>query len=983
MARSMSHFLKLPMLLRLCRAGVVVILVFLVHQQARWLDAQRGASLSLRQARKFFSKANRVQLRDTERGLHFVTDARGDTIGCLLTTSPFTDNIIGYSGPNDLLIALDSHGAIVGLELLRSGDTREHVEKIRRDSNFLRAFVGWKPGEAPPPKVEGVSGATLTGFAIAESIQQRLAGGAPSLRFPEPVTLDELRTLFTNIVSIVPENTRLRALDASGRLLGFAVRTSPQADNVSGYRGPTECLVALAPDGRTVTAVRVRRSYDTDSYVDQIRRAERFLKLFIGRTIEELAAFEYPKARIEGVSGATQTARAVAEGVQRRSAAELRPQAQIPPWRPKTRDWALSAVIAGALVMSFTSLRGYRPARVAWQLLLVGYVGLVNHDLLSLALFGGWAANGLALKAAPGLVLLTAAALLVPWTTRRQLYCHHICPHGAAQQLLGTIGSWLAAADQSRSEKRSPSPQPKILLSCAEGASAAPGRGGAPRPPQTMPIPTPRLSSPPDKEVSSASVTFPQTSASQNSPSPGAADEVSAKGKNSLGRSEGERSSYTPLARGRRALRTRLTYALEFLPGALLGVALLAVLLGWPVNLASLEPFDAWVWRTAGIATLVIAGVGLAASLFIPQAYCRFGCPTGALLNFVRTTGSADHWGRRDWTALGFVAAGLMAVAGVRMWPGTEPVLEPLRLTGRTMGTTWSAKILDEVADPAVIEAAIADEFEWAESLTSHWRTNTDLSEFNRTATTNAMPVPWPVLTLSRRAAEISRATDGAYDITVGPLVRLWGFGPGPRRSQPPTDSEIDAVLPAIGWQRLEVLDGVLRKQHPALEVDLSSIGVGWAIDQVAQLLERHGYTNFLVEAGGELRARGRWTIAIEHPSRACTLTNESIGTSGTYRRNFRSDGRQYSHLINPRTGRPITHRTVSVSVRHADCADADAWAAALNVLGVEAGLPLAERLNVAAQFVEERTDGKLQVRSSTTWQSKETLIDVNSPRKR
>lgn len=879
----MTLLLKRPMLLRLYRAGVVVILVFFVHQQARWLDAQRGTSISLRQARKFFPRANRVQLRDAERGLHFVTDARGDTIGCLLTTSPFTDHIIGYSGPNNLLIALDRSGAMIGLELLRSGDTEEHVQKIKRDANFLRAFIGWKPGEAPPPKVEGVSGATLTSFAIAESIQQRLAGGAPSLRFPEPVTLDDVRTLFTNAVSIAPENTRLRALDASGLLLGFAVRTSPQADNVSGYRGPTECLVAVAPDGRTITAVRVRRSYDTDSYVDQIRRAEQFLNRFVGRTLEELAAFEFPREKIEGVSGATQTARAVAEGVQRRLAAELRVQPTVPGWRPKLRDWMLSGVIAGALMMSFSPLRGDRRARVAWQLLLVGYVGLVNHDLLSLALFGGWAANGLALKAAPGLVLLAAAALMVPWTTRRQLYCHQICPHGAAQQLLGNLGLRL--------------------------------RFG--------------------------------------------------------------------LIRGRGTLRARLTRALEFLPGALLGVALLALLLGLPVNLASLEPFDAWVWRTAGLATLVIAGVGLAASLFIPQAYCRFGCPTGALLNFVRASGSADHWGRRDWAALGFVAAGLMTVVGVRTWPRTEPVVEPLRFTGRTMGTTWSAKIFDEVADPVVIEGAIADEFEWAESLTSHWRTNTDLSEFNGTATTNAMPVPWPVLTLTRRAADISRATDGAYDVTVGPLVRLWGFGPGPRRSQPPTDSEIEAVLPAIGWEKLDVLDGMLRKQHPALEVDLSSIAVGWAIDQVAQLLERRGYTNFLVEAGGELRARGRWTIAIEHPPRTCTLANESIGTSGTYRRNFQSDGRQYSHLIDPRTGRPITHRTVSVSVRHADCAHSDAWAAALNVLGVEAGLPLAERLNLAAQFVVERTAGKLEVRSSGAWEAREALTSVTPGGKR
>jgi len=903
----MARLLKSPLFLRLYRAVVLLTIVVLIHQQARWFEAQRSPSISLRVARKFFPTANRVQLRDAERGLHLVADARGETVGCLLTTSPHTDNIIGYSGPNNLLIALDRSGAVSAVELLRSGDTEEHVKAVQADPKFLRSFIGWKPNESPLPRIEGVSGATLTSLAVGESIQQRLAGAAPSLRFPEPVTLAEVQALFTNATRISPEKSRLRVFDASNRLLGIALRTSPQADNVSGYRGPTECLVALAPDGRTITDLRLRKSYDTDSYVDQIRRTEQFMKLFIGRTIEELAALEVPtKERIQGISGATLTAQGVAEGVRRRFAAELDAQKRPDRWRPRARDWGLAGVMVGALVMSFTSLRGYRWVRLVWQLLLIGYVGLVNHDLLSLALFGGWAANGLALKAAPGLVLLTVAALVVPWLSRRQLYCHHICPHGAAQQLAGKLPSLLRFCRRRREEARKDF---------------------------KLPISDFRLSGAPDPNRTA----FP---------------------------------------------KNRLLHALESLPMVLLGCALLALLVGWPLNLASLEAFDAWAWRTAGLATLAIAVVGLAVSCFIPQAYCRFGCPTGALLNFVRTTGSGDHWSRRDWTALALVATSLLTVVGVRTWPRSEPAPQPLRMTGRTMGTTWTVKIHDEVADPAIIEKAIGSEFEWAESLTSHWRTNTDLSIFNRTATTNAMPIPWPVLTLARWSAEISRATDGAYDITVGPVVKLWGFGPAPRRNDPPSDAEIEAVRPAVGWQKLEVLDGMLRKEHPAMEVDLSSIAVGWAVDQIVGLLDRRGYRNFLVEAGGELRARGRWSIAIEHPTRTCTLTNEAIGTSGTYRRNFKS-GREYSHLIDPRTGRPITHRTVSVSVRHADCARADAWAAALNVLGVETGLPLAERLNLAAQFVIQQSDDRLQVQETAGWKGREAVATIPATAKR
>src|SRR6185436_9791212 len=157
-------------------------------------------------------------------------------------------------------------------------------------------------------------------------------------------------------------------------------------------------------------------------------------------------------------------------------------------------------------------------------------------------------------------------------------------------------------------------------------------------------------------------------------------------------------------------------------------------------------------------------------------------------------------------------------------------------------------------------------------------------SQFNLSRDTNAVFVPWPVLTLARQSQAISRATDGAFDITVGPLVQLWGFGPPPRRTNAPTDAEIAALLPAVGWQKLQVADGGLRKQHPAFGIDLSAIAPGWANDQIAELLALRGYTNFLIESGGEMRASGVWQIAIEHPTRTHALSNESLGTSGTYR---------------------------------------------------------------------------------------------------
>jgi thiamine biosynthesis lipoprotein ApbE/Na+-translocating ferredoxin:NAD+ oxidoreductase RnfG subunit len=779
-----------------------------------------------------------------------------------LRTSPHTDAIVGYSGPNDLLIALDARGTVTGVELLHSGDTVEHVQKVKAEAAFWRRWIGWKPDE-PSPRMQAVSGATLTSFAIAEAIQQRLVGASPSLRFPEPVTLSEIQTLFTNAARMLVEDRRWRVLDGSGRLIGFTMRTSPQADNVGGYRGPTECLVALAPDGRTVTKVRIRRSYDTDSYVDQLRVDKNFLPAFVGRSIEDLASLDLKRAKIQGVSGATQTSVAVAEGIKRRAALEVQAQANRRPWRPATRDIVLAGVVLGALVMSFTSFRGYRWIRLAWQAVLVGYVGLVSHDLLSLALLEGWAKHGLALTAGAGMLLLGAVALTVPWATRRQIYCHQICPHGAAQQILGT------------------------------------------------------------------------------------------------------------LTRRRWVLPGRWTRVLETTPVVLLGAAMLAILAGANFSLTNLEPFDAWVWKTAGMATLTLAAVGLLASIFIPQAYCRFGCPTGALLNFVRSTGSIERWGRRDWVALVFLVGGILTVVGVRAWPKSEPAPEPTTWTGRTMGTTWSVKTFDEVADPSAVQKTISNELEWAESMTSHWRNNTDLSRFNQSRETNGMPVPWPVITLVRRATEISRETGGALDVTVGAMVKLWGFGPAPRRTEPPTTAEIESLRASVGWQKLDVSDGMLRKQDPRTEVDLSCLAEGWAIDHLTGILLRRGYTNLLVEVGGEMRAIGSWTIAIEHPARSCILSNEAIATSGTYRQNYQVGSQEVSHLIDARTGRPVTHRTVSVSVRHAECMRADVWATALNVLGVDEAMPIAERLKIAAQFVVKEPNDKLTIRETSEWRSR------------
>jgi len=216
-------------------------------------------------------------------------------------------------------------------------------------------------------------------------------------------------------------------------------------------------------------------------------------------------------------------------------------------------------------------------------------------------------------------------------------------------------------------------------------------------------------------------------------------------------------------------------------------------------------------------------------------------------------------------------------------------------------------------------------------------------------------------------AATVSEASGGAFDITAGPLAKLWGFGPGPRPDKVPSEEEIAGVLAHTGWRRLTADDATLRKNNPLTEIDLSAVGEGRAADEIAALLESRGVPEFLINVGGELRARGTWAVAIEHPLRTTFLKDGALATSGSYRQTRELSGQRVSHLMDARTGRPITHQTVSVSVRHADTVLADAWATALNVLGRKEGLPLAERRGLAAEFVEEM-EGALEVTATVAW---------------
>jgi thiamine biosynthesis lipoprotein len=229
----------------------------------------------------------------------------------------------------------------------------------------------------------------------------------------------------------------------------------------------------------------------------------------------------------------------------------------------------------------------------------------------------------------------------------------------------------------------------------------------------------------------------------------------------------------------------------------------------------------------------------------------------------------------------------------------------------------------------------------------------------------------------------VSLRSDGAFDITVGPLVEAWGFGSRGAEEQAPSERSLQALLSDVGY-RLLVLDAAekkLRKTRPAVEVDLSAIAKGYGVDRIAEALDGLGHHEYLVELGGELRARGQrldgnpWRVAIEKPSedlrrihQVLELKNRAMATSGDYRNYYELDGRRISHTLDPRSGRPLDHSLASVSVLHERAVLADAWATALNVLGENAGYTLAIEEGLAAYFITRSAPGKFESRSTPSF---------------
>lgn len=337
-----------------------------------------------------------------------------------------------------------------------------------------------------------------------------------------------------------------------------------------------------------------------------------------------------------------------------------------------------------------------------------------------------------------------------------------------------------------------------------------------------------------------------------------------------------------------------------------------------------------------------------------------------------RESSWAKRGQRRNWL-VPVVLAGLAS--------GCGQASEEVVLQGPTMGTYYRVRAVADTGDSEAIRALVVQRLEAVDRAMSTYRADSEISHFNRLAAGESFVFAEETRAVLELAWRVREESNGAFDPTVGPLVDAWGFGAPGRSAEPtpPLDDRLVELRRAVGAIELASEGHRVLKLEDGAALDLSAIAKGWAVDSVSEALLKAGYTNHLVEVGGEVRTAGHspagdpWRIAIERPpvrapdpgptaptavtedatqpglQKVLPFIDGSLATSGDYRNYWERDGMRYSHTIDPRTGRPVEHALASVSVFHTSCAVADAYATALMVLGPEDGLRWADENGIAA----------------------------------
>jgi thiamine biosynthesis lipoprotein len=331
-----------------------------------------------------------------------------------------------------------------------------------------------------------------------------------------------------------------------------------------------------------------------------------------------------------------------------------------------------------------------------------------------------------------------------------------------------------------------------------------------------------------------------------------------------------------------------------------------------------------------------------------------------------------------------FYIPSLLVIAGIVLLSACSKSDNDMQaLTGATMGTTYNIKYMlpaqsldtNRTELQQLIDQRLLD----INQLMSTYLPDSELSQLNQAPANQPFEISIETAQVINTALRLGKLSDGALDITVGPLVNLWGFGPEQRPDKVPTAEQIAKVQPLVGPDKFLLEGKQVTKSDQAVYIDLSTIAKGYAVDQLAEILENNNIRNYLVEIGGEMRVSGTkhggqdWLVAIEKPittersvQRIISIGDNALATSGDYRNYFEEDEVRFSHLIDPKTFKPIQHNLVAVSVIAPRCIEADGLATALIVMGAEKGKLLAEREGIAALFITKEGNEFIEYRSTS-----------------
>lgn len=327
-------------------------------------------------------------------------------------------------------------------------------------------------------------------------------------------------------------------------------------------------------------------------------------------------------------------------------------------------------------------------------------------------------------------------------------------------------------------------------------------------------------------------------------------------------------------------------------------------------------------------------------------------------------------------------------------WNRDERAPADVLWTGETMGTTYSMRIANarmSMRDLKALQTDITARLVEVSRQMSHYIPDSEISRFNQSASTGPFEISDPFARVLRFAIDLHKKSGGVFDPALGPLINLWGFGPAGRVTKAPSQEEIDSILSSVGCKHLSMAgETSIRKDVPGLQLNLSAVAKGYGVDEVARTMFDHGLRNYFVEIGGEVVALGHnakggpWRVGVEVPDpdalpgeaieAVLEITNAAVATSGDYRNFFvDEEGHRFSHILNPRTGKPITHNLASVTVVADDCMTADGIATTLYVLGAQEGHDwlLKTYPGIEALFIIHSEDGTFVERATPGFEAR------------